>query len=77
MQTFLNVRTVARCLAISSKRVYQLIHEGELESMRVGTRCIRISSDSLDRYVKKSIRMERESLGLDLDLKTRSWRRNM
>jgi len=54
---FLRVARVAKVLDVSSKRVYALIAERKLESIRLGPRQIRISRESLDRYIQR-LKME-------------------
>lgn len=49
---------VSQILGIGRSMAYELIARGELPSVRIG-RCIRVSSESLDEWVK-----EREKAGL-------------
>ena len=45
------VQEVARILRVSSKTVYTLIHDGELEGIRVRGQ-IRITSQALERFLE-------------------------
>lgn len=54
----LRVAEVARALKVSRKRVYQLVEEGDLLSLRLGPRLMRIPRRSLERLVQTKIREE-------------------
>lgn len=66
MSDLMTVATVARRLCLSKKRVYQLIQAGRLDSLRTSPRSIRITRESLDRFITDGIQREKEELGLDL-----------
>jgi excisionase family DNA binding protein len=50
---YLTVREVAGKLRLSMRHVYDLIHEGELESKRFGG-ALRVTTVSLDEFVARS-----------------------
>jgi len=62
----MTVASVARALAVSKKRVYQLIATGRLESLRPSLRTIRIPRSSVERFVQERLEEQRRELGLDL-----------
>jgi excisionase family DNA binding protein len=49
----LRCRRVADLLDITTKHVYRLVHEGELEAVRVGLRGLRITRESLDHLLER------------------------
>jgi len=49
----LTVQQVAEYLNVTWDTVYREVHRGRLKSVRVG-RAIRITSEELERYVKRS-----------------------
>lgn len=61
----LDVSAVARKLSVSKKRVYQLIQEGKLDSLRMSPRSIRVTRESLDGFIADGIKKEKADLGLD------------
>jgi excisionase family DNA binding protein len=56
------VDRVARHLDVSRKRVYQLVQEGRLVSVRLGPRQMRINRASLDAYLAELERRAAEDL---------------
>jgi excisionase family DNA binding protein len=50
-RVFLTVYEIAATMRVSKMTVYRLIHEGELESIRVG-RSFRVPEDSFHAYLK-------------------------
>lgn len=46
---------VARLLRISRSRVYQLINEGALPSVRLGGRSVRVPLDALRRWAEEQV----------------------
>lgn len=76
MKDLLTVHIAAQRLCVSRKRVYQLIQAGHLDSMRPSPRVIRITRESLDRYIEDAIQRERRHLGLDLGPLPRGRTRN-
>lgn len=66
MNNLMTVTTAARHLSVSKKRVYQLIQEGRLDSLRPSPRTIRITKESLERFITEGIRNEKRELGLDM-----------
>jgi excisionase family DNA binding protein len=50
--TLLTRREVAEALGVSVQTVARLIRRGELETVRVGERFIRIPAESLERYLQ-------------------------
>jgi len=58
----LKLSEVTQILGIGRSLVYELVARGELPSVRIG-RCIRVSSESLERWVKERERaMSKESM---------------
>ncbi|MBN1476490.1 excisionase family DNA-binding protein [Candidatus Sumerlaeota bacterium] len=53
------VSRVAAHLAITKRRVYTLIEEGKLETVRLGPRGVRVLRRSVDAYVLEQVRLER------------------
>ncbi len=51
---YLHVKNVATRLDCSSKKVYALIQDGELEAIRIGPRGIRVGVEELDKFIKKN-----------------------
>lgn len=66
MNDLITVTTAARRLSLSKKRVYQLIQEGRLDSLRTSPRSIRITKESVDRFITEGVKTEKKELGLDL-----------
>lgn len=54
-----SVPKVAQHLDISHKRVYNMIRAGELESLRLSQRGIRVLRKSVDRFVQMQMREEK------------------
>lgn len=50
---FLTVAEVAQTMRVSKMTVYRLVHNGELEAVRVG-RSFRVPDFAVDEYLKKS-----------------------
>lgn len=68
----LSVQRTADLLCVTPKRVYRMIQEGQLASLRIGYRTIRITEESLDDYISQRLDHEKAELGLDMPLtKTR------
>lgn len=65
-QDLMNVASVARQLAVSRKRVYQLISDGQLDSLRISQRTIRITRQSVHRFIHDRLKEEYCNLGLDV-----------
>lgn len=51
MARFVQIRNVAAELACSKRHVYHMIREGQLEAIRLGSRALRITRESLDRFL--------------------------
>lgn len=66
MNELLTVTVAAKRLCVTKKRIYQLITAGRLESLRPSPRSIRITRESLDRFISDGIEREKKNLGLDL-----------
>ncbi len=66
MSELVTVTIAARRLSLSKKRIYQLIQSGRLDSLRPSPRSIRITKDSLERFVTEGVRNEKRELGLDM-----------
>lgn len=52
LQVCWRVKTVARYLDVSRKRIYQMIREGKLDAVSVGPRGIRVLVSSIDRFLE-------------------------
>ena len=50
---FLTVAEVAQTMRVSKMTVYRLVHNGELEAVRVG-RSFRVPEPAVDEYLRKS-----------------------
>jgi excisionase family DNA binding protein len=50
---FLTVAEVAQTMRVSKMTVYRLVHNGELEAVRVG-RSFRVPETAVDEYLRKS-----------------------
>ena len=44
----LRCREAARILDVSTRHIYRLIHQGDLDAVRIGARQIRVTHDSLE-----------------------------
>jgi len=69
MSDLIPVSAVSLRLGISKKRVYQMICEGKLDSLRTSPRGLRVTRASVDQFIKLGIQQEKEELGLS-DWKT-------
>ena len=61
---FMTVHSVARQLAVSKKRIYQLIRSGRLVSLKLSPRSTRITRVSVEQFVDQRLRNQRRELGL-------------
>ena len=59
------VYRVAKLLDVSKKRVYQMVHEGKINAVRLGPRSMRITRESIDTFIAEGAKKNREELGLD------------
>ena len=50
---FLTVAEVAQTMRVSKMTVYRLVHNGELEAVRVG-RSFRVPESAVDEYLRKA-----------------------
>lgn len=48
----LRPRKVSQLLDVTVRHVYRLIHQGDLEAVRIGPRIIRVTRESLDDYLQ-------------------------
>ena len=64
MSDLIPVSAVSVRLGISKKRVYQMIHEGKLDGLRISPRGLRVTRASIDRFIKVAIEQEKDELGL-------------
>ena len=64
---FMTVQSVARQLAVSKKRIYQLIRSGRLVSLKLSPRSTRVTRLSVETFVDQRLRNQRRELGLDDD----------
>ena len=62
----LRVAVVARLLGVSTKRVYQLLEVGRLQSLRFGPRTLRIPKSSVEKLILDRLNAERSERGHDL-----------
>lgn len=51
--TYLTVAEVAEQMRVSKMTVYRLVHNGELDAVRVG-RSFRVPAEAVGRYLEKS-----------------------
>ena len=58
------VYRVAKLLDVSKKRIYQMVHEGKLDAVRLGPRSMRVTRSSIERFIEEGRRSNREELGL-------------
>ena len=63
------VYRVAKLLDVSKKRVYQMVHEGKIDAVRLGPRSMRITRASIDKFINEGAKKNREELGLDYRLR--------
>jgi excisionase family DNA binding protein len=66
MTELMTVPRAAKLLAITKKRVYQLIASGRLEALRTSPRGIRVTCSSVEDFIRKQVERERRELGLDI-----------
>jgi excisionase family DNA binding protein len=66
MSDLVTVHTAARRLSVSNKRIYQLIQSGRLDSLRLSPRALRITRESVERFIAEGVKKEKAELGLDL-----------
>ncbi|MFP4380935.1 MAG: helix-turn-helix domain-containing protein [Candidatus Sumerlaeia bacterium] len=60
---------VAKELDVSKKRIYQMVQEGKLDAVRLGPRSMRITRESIDRFIEEGRRRNRSEQGLDFQRK--------
>lgn len=65
MSELWSVARVAKFLDVSKKRVYQLIQQGRLESLKLSPRNTRVTRESVERFIAEAKRRQRDELGLD------------
>jgi excisionase family DNA binding protein len=65
MSELWSVARAAKFLDVSKKRVYQLIHQGRLESLKLSPRTTRVTRESVERLVVEAKKRQRDELGLD------------
>ena len=58
--TLLTVADVAERLRVSTRQVWRLIHDDELETIRIGARGVRVPAASLAAYVARQVERERD-----------------
>ena len=63
-RVLMRVARVARILDVSKKRVYHLIMQGKLESVKLGPRQTRVTRESLERYIFGLVHDSRYERGL-------------
>lgn len=57
----LTVAETARRLSVSPRQVWRLIHDGEVETVRIGTRGVRVLTRSLLDYLERQAERERDA----------------
>lgn len=57
---------VAQYLAVSRKRIYQMVSAGQFQSLRLGERTIRIPRSSVEEFLKRSVERQKRELGHDI-----------
>ncbi len=50
---FMTVRQAATVIECTEKHVYNMIHLGRLEALRIGLRGLRVSRESISNYLSK------------------------
>jgi excisionase family DNA binding protein len=65
MSELWTIARVAKFLDVSKKRVYQLIQQGRLESLKLSPRTTRVTRVSVERLIEEGKARQREELGLD------------
>ncbi len=65
LSDLMRVYRVAKMLDVSKKRVYQMVQEGKIAAVRLGPRSMRITRESLEKFIREGARKNREELGLD------------
>jgi len=53
-QAFVCIKTASIFLGVSEKGVYNMIRDGKLEAIRIGTRGLRISRISIESFIHKN-----------------------
>lgn len=53
LECLLYVHTVAKILACGNQHVYNLIQNGDLDGVRIGERALRVTKESVSRFVAK------------------------
>ncbi len=66
MESFITPQYAANTLGVCRKRIYQMIAEGKLPAMRMGTKQWRISKTGLEAFVQRQLETTRRELGHDL-----------
>ncbi len=62
----IHVQQVARYLGVSRKRVYQMVSEGKLDSVRLSPRALRITESSINQFIKESLVSSRDERGVSI-----------
>ncbi len=68
------VYRVAKLLDVSKKRIYQMVQEGKLDAVRLGPRSMRITRESINRFVEQGRKKNRDELGIEFIEKARGIR---
>ncbi|MFW6286323.1 MAG: helix-turn-helix transcriptional regulator [Candidatus Sumerlaeota bacterium] len=68
------VYRVAKLFDVSKKRIYQMVYEGKLDAVRLGPRSMRVTRESIDRFVETARKEHRDEKGIDLMEKARGIR---
>jgi excisionase family DNA binding protein len=68
------VYRVAKLLDVSKKRIYQMVQEGKIDAVRLGPRSMRITRESIDRFVEQGRKKNRDELGIEFIEKARGIR---
>ena len=51
-ETLIHVRTAARTLCCTPRHIYQLIRDGKIVAIRVGSTNYRVVKESVDKFIK-------------------------
>jgi len=65
MEQLIRINRVAKLLDVTKKRIYNLVQEGKLEAVNLGVRQMRITRESLERYIERLRKWRRIERGLE------------
>lgn len=67
-QQLWRVYRVAKLLDVSKKRIYQMVREGKISAVKLGPRSMRITTESIDDFISRSTKENRDELGLNFKI---------